>query len=208
MSVSASPRRLRYVDADWIPEDPAVPRETLGIAVEDGRLYWTDAPEDAVAVEPDEGEQRAAALLAAYAAAIAATVRDHERVEVLGAGACADLVRLQLGARLAAGERGSTAIVLHASAPAEIRSSLARLRDLGTLVLACPGNPGEALNLYEHLHRRGLRMLGAPRPSPAEAARATDEIERLGSEARAAIVSVASLESAPPRGWVRVTGTS
>ena len=80
-----------------------------------------------------------------------------DAAEVVGAGALADALR----ARLRAPGTPPAAIVDTTGDPAALADALARVDDLGTVVLAGPP-PGEpvALDLYADLHVRGLTLIG------------------------------------------------
>lgn len=88
-------------------------------------------------------------------------------VEVTGAGALADRLRATLRSRLRSASRDGLAAAIDTTGdPAVIAALLARLADLGTLVLTGP-DPSDpvALDLYADLHVRGLTVVGiAPQP--------------------------------------------
>jgi threonine dehydrogenase-like Zn-dependent dehydrogenase len=160
--------RPAYVDADWVV-DGADPRAALVV---------TGAANAAAA---DRAAGLALLALAARAAAEVGAI-GHGPVEVTGegfvAGAVAAIVGAHMptnGARPAAdgggppaadgGDRDRdarpAAIVDTTGDPGRIRDALARLEDLGTLVLA--GETGDRpleLDLYPDVHVRGLRIVG------------------------------------------------
>ena len=84
-----------------------------------------------------------------------------DAAEVVGTGALADALR----ARLRAPGSPPAAIADTTGDPAAIADALARVDDLGTVVLAGPPPDGPvALDLYADLHVRGLTLIGvAPR---------------------------------------------
>jgi threonine dehydrogenase-like Zn-dependent dehydrogenase len=85
-------------------------------------------------------------------------------VEVLGDGLVARAVRAGLGAREAPDERPA-AVVDCAGNPARLLDAIARVREMGVVVLAGePVGRELAIDLYVDVHRRGLRLVGAPRP--------------------------------------------
>jgi threonine dehydrogenase-like Zn-dependent dehydrogenase len=80
-----------------------------------------------------------------------------DAAEVVGAGALADALR----ARLPAPAAPPAAIVDTTGDPAAIADALARVDDLGTVVLAGPVPEGTvALDLYADVHVRGLTVVG------------------------------------------------
>lgn len=192
---------MLYVDADWRNESVAT--SFTGIAVADGRLFWNDAPEVAVPIESADADLRAAELLLAYSARIAAVIGDATSVDVVGIGALSDLVRRQLPALVVRASAAPTAVAVLTSNPRAVIDAFGSLADLGTLVLACPGNPGCPLDLYSDLHRRGLRMVGVPRPLPGEAS--SGENTEAISELVTGLVDVVASEDAPGGGWFRTT---
>jgi hypothetical protein len=191
-----------YVDADWVSFEGNAPLH--GLAVAEGRMFALGAPEHtAQLADPAESGTRAAEILVAYAGRVAAALEGRDSVDIVGVGAAAALVRLLVGAT-----RESTrpeAIAVLSSDADEIPNALARLTDLGTLVLACPANGGGPLNLYDHVHRRGLRIVGLPGPSVDEESLPGIERERLLGEALRLLREVPSLaRAAPHTGWYRV----
>jgi len=96
------------------------------------------------------------------AAAVAALPAGGE-VAVTGGGQLADALRSRLGPRIAPEHDPVRAVIDTTGDPEVIAASLARLDDLGTLVLARPATPGPAaLDLYADLHVRGLTVVGIP----------------------------------------------
>lgn len=82
-------------------------------------------------------------------------------VEVTGNGALAVTLRARLGARACAGSRPPQAAIDTTGDPAVIGDLLARVADLGTVVLAGPPPAGGAeLDLYRDVHVRGLTVTG------------------------------------------------
>jgi threonine dehydrogenase-like Zn-dependent dehydrogenase len=94
-------------------------------------------------------------------AAIAALPPDGD-VDVTGEGELATALRSRLATRLAReAERAPAAVIDTTGDPTAIAAALARLDDLGTLVLAGPAAPQPgALDLYADLHVRGLTVVG------------------------------------------------
>lgn len=94
-------------------------------------------------------------------AAIAALPPDGH-IDVTGDGELAATLRSRLAARAARDADVAPAAVIETTgAPAAIAAALARLDDLGTLVLAGPPAPEPvALDLYADLHVRGLTVVG------------------------------------------------
>jgi hypothetical protein len=200
-SIDAQQWQVLYVDADWISSEANSPLQ--GLAVAEGRIFALGAPEHtAPLADPARSDARAAEILAAYAGRVAAALAGRDSVDIVGVGATAELVRLLVGPT-----RQSTpeAIAVLSSDPDEIPNALARLADLGTLVLACPANGGGPLNLYDHVHRRGLRIVGLPGPSVDEESLRDAERERLLGEALHLLRDVPSLvRAAPHTGWYRL----
>lgn len=82
-------------------------------------------------------------------------------VEVLGDGELAAGLRSRLGLRLRHGTDPAQAAIDTTGDPAVIAGALARLEDLGTLVLTGPPAPATVvLDLYVELHVRGLTIVG------------------------------------------------
>lgn len=91
--------------------------------------------------------------------AIAAAGERHERVEVTGSGTLADALRSRLGSRCCAGDAAPDAAIDTTGEPAVIRDLLARVADLGVVVLAGPPATEDVeLDLYADLHVRGLTL--------------------------------------------------
>jgi hypothetical protein len=159
--------RALYVDVDWQSRPADGQAEPVGIAFEEGRLWWTDAPEDAAKVANADRVRRTAELLAAYMLRIASLLEGHERVEIIGSGAVARALDRRLSRTRDPDSRPSAIVVLSHD-EAVLTDALTRVDDLGVLVLASPATRSKDLDLYGDLHRRGLRMLGVPRPRPGD----------------------------------------
>jgi hypothetical protein len=83
------------------------------------------------------------------------------RVEIVGHGPLAQALREQLSSPLSIGVERPAAIVETTGDAEAIREALARVDDLGTVVLAGPPpGAGVALDLYADLHVRGLTLVG------------------------------------------------
>jgi threonine dehydrogenase-like Zn-dependent dehydrogenase len=99
------------------------------------------------------------------AAAVAAAASGPLPVEVAGSGELAAAIRAELGLSTVASEERPGTIVETTGAVAEIQAALARVRDLGTVVLAvAPAPEAPDLDLYVDLHARGLTVVGVPEP--------------------------------------------
>lgn len=99
---------------------------------------------------------------AAIDAALAALPAGAAPVEVCGDGPLAEALRARLPS---AGDPGArpAAIIETSGDPDAIRRALARVDDLGTVVLAGPApTDAVALDLYADLHVRGLTLAGTP----------------------------------------------
>ena len=133
-----------FIDADWIRTSYGGPVPAL----------------------EDDDRAAAAGRLLASADHIAGLVDSAPAggVEVIGAGLVAHEARTLLGRRNGTGDRPA-AIVDCSGDPAGVLDAIRRVCDLGVVVLA--GEPlGRqlAIDLYVDVHRRGLRLIGAPRP--------------------------------------------
>jgi hypothetical protein len=156
-------------DADWLPESRS--GAVGGLLVGPGRgVGWCDASGGYEPVEVDDsvsteelGRRMLSSLAdAALREALAASL--PAPLEVVGEGAVAMLLR-SASAMSGNGNRPAAVIDTTGRTPA-LLSTMERLRDLGTLVLAAPAPIEDpALDLYPHIHRRGLRLIaiGAPR---------------------------------------------
>ncbi len=135
---------LAYVDADTLPA--AGESEVAPLVMLSG------APEPDVAAG-DAVRRRARAAAAALGAL-------DGRVEVVGRGAVAHVLRGLLAWRVDTGSRPAGVVDVTGD-PAEIVSATQRLADLGTLVLAGDSRDRRvALDLYPDVHLRGLRIVG------------------------------------------------
>lgn len=94
-------------------------------------------------------------------AALAALPVGDGPVEVLGDGALAAALRERLAARISHGSDAAGAAIDTTGDAAVIAAALARLADLGTLVLAAACEPAP-LDLYTDVHVRGLTIVGVP----------------------------------------------
>jgi len=90
-------------------------------------------------------------------------------VEVLGDSAFARALRARLGAATPAEGVRPVVVVETSGEAAAIAAALARVDDLGTVVLAglSTGAGPVALDLYADLHVRGLTLAGVPAPAGA-----------------------------------------
>jgi hypothetical protein len=133
------------------------------VAYVDGGIA-SPGPVDALVVVAGSELDDAAGSLAALAGPVREALGGASTdVEVLGDGAVARLVR-----RLSDAPRPETAprvVVDLTGDPEAIRGALARLADLGTLLLARDPSVPLDLDLYPDVHVRGLRVVGVPRPS-------------------------------------------
>ena len=105
-------------------------------------------------------------MKALVAAATAAAAAGPLPVEVSGSGELASAIREALGVEHEAAERPGTIVETTGEVP-EMQAVLARVRDLGTVVLAAaPAQDGKKLDLYADLHVRGLTVVGVCAPPP------------------------------------------
>lgn len=97
----------------------------------------------------------------AVEAAIGALPAEASSVEVLGESALAHSIRARLGARNVPDGQRPDAVVDATGDPQRIQSAMARVGDLGAIVLAAPVPRTPArLDLYADLHVRGLTLIG------------------------------------------------
>ena len=165
---------VAYLDADWTSAGPAdaVPALVLG----GGVIQRAGAPSLPVpsGVDPD----RAAALSLFAVAREAFALCEQQapsKVEVEGHGVIASAIRALAADQGTSGDGGAgtgrpQVIVDCTGEPAVILKATRRLADDGTLVLA--GEPlGRQLDidLYPEVHKRCLRIVGAPPPLVAGA---------------------------------------
>ena len=97
-------------------------------------------------------------------AVVAAIGTAEGAVEVLGDSAFARELRSRLGVAAPAAGGRPTVVVETSGDGAALGAALARVDDLGTVVLAGPaaGAQPVALDLYADLHVRGLTLVGVP----------------------------------------------
>ena len=95
------------------------------------------------------------------AAALAVAAAGPRPVEVVGSGELAAAIRAQLGGGQGRSEELPGTIVETTGEVAGIQAALARVRDLGLVVLAVAPAPGAPdIDLYADLHVRGLTVAG------------------------------------------------
>lgn len=140
--------------------------------------------------------------------ALSASIRDalagtSGRMEITADGAVASVLRSER-AQPPEGARPDVVVDLTGD-PATLRAATQRLADLGTLVLARDPTAQLDLDLYPDVHVRGLRLVGAPAPTPAEHGTPVDIPAGIEDPAPASVGAPVS----PNRAWYRVTaGTS
>jgi hypothetical protein len=194
--IEAMPPGTRgYVDRDWL--DASAPEALPAVIVEEG----APAPDEAAA---------GALLSVARAAAAAVEFVEDAPVEVVGTGMIARAVRELIGltAQASAGAAAAAppGVIVEATGdPESIRTAIARLADLGTLVLA-----GEsrgrllAIELYPDVHLRGLTIV-ATGPLPDASRREAAHAGSLASLFEESLRTVAPGEDPPADGlWFRV----
>jgi hypothetical protein len=97
--------------------------------------------------------------------AVAAAASGPRPVEVAGSGELAAAIRAELGGEPGLSEERPGTIVETTGDVAEIQAALARVQDLGLVVLAVAPAPGSRdLDLYADLHVRGLTVVGVAEP--------------------------------------------
>lgn len=101
---------------------------------------------------------------AAVAGVIAALPATADRVEVVGDTELAAALRTELGEQAAPASDEAPSAVIETSGDLDsIVRALESVDDLGTVLLAGPPPAGPTpLDLYAHLHVRGLTLLGMP----------------------------------------------
>lgn len=162
---------VAYVDADWVAANPAgcaIP----ALVIAPGELRFVVAGADAADAAPValaeglEHDAAAGAALAAVADGAAAVAAGASLAEVTGDGLIAAETRRLLAGTRAPGEDEQPEAIVDASGdPGAIAAACARVADLGTIVLAGEAAGRSApFDLYTHVHGRGLRMIGVPRP--------------------------------------------
>jgi hypothetical protein len=162
LALALKPGWSAYVDADWIGEEeddaiPALLRTPDGALVFGGITVKTTE-----AVAPDEAAAAVLETVALSALELVAAV-DGGRIEVLGHGAIAE--RIRDGAGRPNGGAPLDVVVDATGDPALLAEALGRLRDEGTLLLVGErAGRTASFDPYPDLHRRGLRLIGAPRP--------------------------------------------
>jgi hypothetical protein len=175
---------VAFVDADWIPEGHEGPVPCI----------------------PAGDAAAAAGRLLASARHIVSLVADTPGpVEVGGEGLIARSVRAALSDRGDGAERPA-AVVDCSGDPAYLLDAIGRVSDLGLIVLAGEplGRPF-SIDLYVDVHRRGLRLAGAPRPDTLTPVEDPAAVERALAE-----LAEATPGEPPPRGaaWYSVAGAS
>ena len=104
-------------------------------------------------------------MSALAAASVAAAASGPRPVEVAGSGELAAAIRAQLGGGDGSPEERPGTIVETTGEVAGIQAALARVRDLGLVVLVVPPAPDAPdLDLYADLHVRGLTVVGVAQP--------------------------------------------
>ena len=104
-------------------------------------------------------------MSALASAAVAAAASGPRPVEVAGSGELAAAIRAELDGEQGSSEERPGTIVETTGEVAEIQAALARVRDLGLVVLAvAPAPDAPDLDLYADLHVRGLTVVGITEP--------------------------------------------
>jgi hypothetical protein len=148
--------RLALLDSDWI----VIGEEVPALLVDAGGSVWWDGE----LLESDQHDPRrfAEALLGRQAEAIVAAVEhvDPQRVWVIGGGLVASEVRRLLGqpSTARAGERPLAAVDLTG---VELERACQAVVDGGTVIVAGARQRCD-IDLYAHVHRRGLTVVGIP----------------------------------------------
>ena len=181
---------VAFVDADWIGAG-ATPTLVVG----ETSARWGDQKLER---EPGSGrEEFARRLLCAHAEALLALVqaelqrRGGGRVAAVGKGVTANLVRAELPVGAAeGGDRPPDVTIVLTGSPPDIVRATEGAADLGSIVLAGERETAELdINLYRHVHLRGLRVTGAPplalaMPNRADRSVSTPTRAQLGEGGR------------------------
>lgn len=158
------PGGAAYVDADWL-EPGGAHSIASAIVFDPARgLRWSGGPWLDAGADPDLS---AWALIDAHARTVAQDLPAGS-VRVLGQGLLAARIRAALEAevleRPVAASSGVPDVVVDTSArPAGLEEATTIVADLGTVVLtASPvASGGYPFDLYQQVHKRGLRLRGA-----------------------------------------------
>jgi hypothetical protein len=150
---------VAYFDGEWLPRAGSAPIHPL--IVEDGRrlCFGGERVELPDGMDSDDAAALALSALATDAARLALSASPGGGIEITGEGAVARHARDLVG--LPPADGAPLAIVETTGDEAAIVSATERLADLGLLVLA--GEPSDrrfSINLYPHVHGRGLRLVG------------------------------------------------
>lgn len=164
---------VAYVDADWLPGRGADAVASLDVSA--------DGPRS------DRAAANGIVAAAVRAAAPLGTTRS-DSIEVVGTGAVAAVLRALLGVPETMPER--PAAIVDATAEGELlEGALARVADLGTLVLAGATRSQEmSLDLYPDAHVRGITIVGVPPPHERPSEDPSGEHEHLVEMLLAALV--------------------
>lgn len=92
---------------------------------------------------------------------VAAAAGAGTSIAVTGEGALADRLRARLSAASPAAGADPDVIVVASGRGSDVADALGRVADLGTVVVAGPPvEPTLAIDLYTHLHARGITLIG------------------------------------------------
>ena len=148
-----------FVDHDWLRPHPRGAAFRIDPA---GDTWWGSQQ----VVSGGADMESVVRLIVGFAADLLDAVRPvaPERVEVVGAGLVAELVRRGCAHR--GDQPGAPHAVIECSGREEaVLAATERLAGGGLLVLAGEYNPPPDLDLYRDVHRRGLRLVGVPGPA-------------------------------------------
>ena len=99
-------------------------------------------------------------------AILEAVAHSPRPIEVTGEGPVADRLRATLGIAGRDGDQRPGTIVETTGSVEAVRDALARVANLGTVVLAGPYPTTGALDLHDDLHVRGITVVGLAPLSP------------------------------------------
>jgi hypothetical protein len=163
-SLELTPDSAAYIDADWLTAgDDEVPT----LIWRRGVLTWRDR-DVPIPTDGDPDLHAATTLLAVAEDAVSSIGTDvgvgAGRVEVVGRGLVAGLIRMMLGVPSGAAPASPIAIVTTVADQDVLTACMSRLESLGTLVVVGESRGGVDIDLYRDVHVRGLHLVGVAPP--------------------------------------------
>jgi hypothetical protein len=155
-----APGAVGYVDADWINArgDGSPPK----LVWREGVLHWRD--QERVCEDDDDPDRVAGRALLALAECAVSRVGSigAGRIEVVGTGFLAALVRTLLGSKSIPPGSGPEVVVDVTGDPDELVAATRRLEPMGSLMMMGESVRPLDIDLYPDVHVRGLRLVGLP----------------------------------------------